>query len=99
MFVRFVITIALVTNSAELAVDISQISVALTRAAAGQASFNLMLEEPDFLEDYREYLSDQWDSADKPKKKSGFMARLEEAQKAQEQQAKQRAKENAKRRR
>ena len=71
MFVRFVITIALVTNSAELAVDISQISVALTRAAAGQASFNLMLEEPDFLEDYREYLSDQWDNADKPKKKSG----------------------------
>ena len=51
MFVRFVITIALVTNSAELAVDISQISVSLTRAAAGQASFNLMLEEPDFLED------------------------------------------------
>ena len=35
----------------------------------------------------------------KKKKKSGFMARLEEAQKAQEQQAKQRAKENAKRRR
>ena len=71
MFVRFVITIALVTNSAELAVDISQISVSLTRAAAGQASFNLMLEEPTFMEDYREYLSDQWDSVGKPKKKSG----------------------------
>ncbi|MDR1518514.1 MAG: membrane protein insertase YidC [Dysgonamonadaceae bacterium] len=35
----------------------------------------------------------------KPKKKSGFMARLEEAQKLQEQQARQRAKENAKKRR
>ncbi len=35
----------------------------------------------------------------KPKKKSGFMARLEEAQKVQEQQARQRAKENAKKRR
>ncbi|MDD2551040.1 MAG: membrane protein insertase YidC [Dysgonamonadaceae bacterium] len=35
----------------------------------------------------------------KPKKKSGFMARLEQAQKMQEQQARQRAKENAKRRR
>jgi len=32
----------------------------------------------------------------KPKKKSGFMARLEEAQKLQQQQARQRAKENAK---
>lgn len=35
----------------------------------------------------------------KPKKKSGFMARLEEAQKMQEQQARQRAKQNAKKRR
>lgn len=35
----------------------------------------------------------------KPKKKSGFMARLEEAQKMQEQQARQRTKENAKKRR
>lgn len=35
----------------------------------------------------------------KQKKKSGFMARLEQAQKMQEQQARQRAKENAKRRR
>ncbi len=35
----------------------------------------------------------------KPKKKSGFMARLEEAQKMQEQQARQRAKENSKKRR
>jgi YidC/Oxa1 family membrane protein insertase len=32
----------------------------------------------------------------KPKKKSGFMARLEEAQKMQEKQARERAKENAK---
>lgn len=71
MFVRFVITIALVTNSAELAVDVSQIAVSLTRAAAGQTSFDLMMEEPTFLEDYREYLSDQWDSVDKPKTKSG----------------------------
>jgi YidC/Oxa1 family membrane protein insertase len=35
----------------------------------------------------------------KPKKKSGFMARLEEAQKAQELQAKQRSKDNSKKRR
>lgn len=35
----------------------------------------------------------------KPRKKSGFMARLEEAQKMQEQQARQRAKQNAKKRR
>ncbi|NLZ94375.1 MAG: membrane protein insertase YidC [Bacteroidales bacterium] len=35
----------------------------------------------------------------KPKKKSGFMARLAEAQKVQEQQARQRAKENSKKRR
>ncbi len=35
----------------------------------------------------------------KPKKKSGFMARLEEAQKMQEQQVRQRAKENSKKRR
>lgn len=35
----------------------------------------------------------------KPKKKSGFMARLEEAQKTQEQQARQRAKDNSKKRR
>ena len=35
----------------------------------------------------------------KPKKKSGFMARLEEAQKTQEQQARQRAKGNSKKRR
>ena len=35
----------------------------------------------------------------KPKKKSGFMARLEEAQKMQEQQARQRAKQNSKKRR
>ena len=34
----------------------------------------------------------------KPKKKSGFMARLEEAQKLQEKQARERARENAKRR-
>jgi len=33
----------------------------------------------------------------KPVKKSGFMARLEEAQKMQEKQARERAKENAKR--
>ena len=35
----------------------------------------------------------------KPKKKSGFMQRLEEAQKMQEQQARQRAKNNSKRKR
>lgn len=35
----------------------------------------------------------------KPKKKSGFMARLEEAQKQQEQQARQRAKQNSKKKR
>ena len=33
----------------------------------------------------------------KPKKKSGFMARLEEAQKQQEKQAREQAKQNAKR--
>ena len=35
----------------------------------------------------------------KPKKKSGFMQRLEDAQKMQEQQARQRAKDNSKKRR
>ena len=70
MFVRFVITIALVTNSAQLAVDISQIAVSLTGAASAMISSQLTMEEPTFLKDYREYLSDQWDSAGKPKKKS-----------------------------